>query len=517
MNNAITSRVFYLLTISILCGTLQAQEIKPKREFRGAWVATVANIDFPSVPGLSKDKLESEWLSTIDYLKDAGLNAVFAQIRPAGDAFYPSKIAPWSKYLTGKSGGAPREKYDPVAMMIESSHERNLEFHAWINPYRAAMDTLVNQFGEKHPYHQHPEWFIIYGGRMYFNPALPEVRNYLTEVVLEIIMKYDVDGIHFDDYFYPYPAAGELFPDSEDFAKYGYGYSSIDDWRRSNVNALVAQVSAMIKSAAPHVKFGISPFGVWRNNSVDANGSPTNASITAYDDLYADVLHWLQKDWIDYVVPQIYWHIGFSIADYELLVDWWQQHLYGKQLYIGHAAYKVGTNSDPSWQNANQIPRQVSLNRMIPNVQGSLYFNTNSLKKNLQGMTDSLKFHYYKSTAIWPEMAHLNLPKSNAPSLEKIKYKKGKLSMKVNADEHAHYLIVYKFDDRRPGDYNNPENIFKIVKMNGRKSTHVTFDSPQKGKNYTFAVSAANRQHSESELSEWRAVNIGNRRAKKIK
>ena len=519
MNNSISLRICFSLFISLLCAPLfsQEQEIKPKREFRGAWITTVANIDFPTVPGLRKDRLEGEWTANLDFLKDAGFNAVFAQVRPAGDAFYPSQLASWSKYLTGRPGKAPIEKYDPLKMMIEESHSRNLEFHAWLNPYRASMDTLVNQLADKHPYHTHPEWFILYGGKLYFNPALPEVRNYLTEVVMEVVMKYDVDGIHFDDYFYPYPAAGELFPDSDDFAKYGYGYRSIDEWRRSNVNALISQVGAMIKSVAPHVKFGVSPFGVWRNAIADSEGSPTQSAITAYDDLYSDVLLWMEKGWIDYVAPQVYWHIGFDVADYELLVDWWRQHTFEKHLYIGQAAYKVGTNPDPAWRKTNQIPYQVALNRMMPNVHGSIFFNTNSLRKNLLGVSDSLRFHYYKYPAIWPEMDYLDFGTPEAPKLSKVKYRKGKLQLRCNVPEDVHYLIVYRFEDRLPGDYNNPANIFKIIRTEGEKLIVIEDDNPKKGKSYTYAVSAANRQHSESELSEWRAVEVGSKRVKRIR
>lgn len=517
MNNSTVSRNILPLIFLLICTQISAQEIKPKREMRGAWIASVANIDFPSVPSLRKESFQTEWNENLDFLKNTGFNSVFMQVRPAGDAFYPSKIAPWSKYLTGKNGKAPREKYDPLEMMIEESHSRNLEFHAWLNPYRAAMDTLVDQLSDRHPYTEHPEWFIIYGGRLYFNPAIPEVRNYITEVVLEIVMNYDVDGIHFDDYFYPYPSAGELFPDAEDFTNYGYGYLSIDEWRRSNVNALISQVSEMLKTVAPHVKFGISPFGVWRNQSNDPNGSPTRASVSAYDDLYADVLLWMKKDWIDYVAPQLYWHVGFEVADYELLLEWWEKNTFGKHLYVGHAAYKVGVNPDQAWRSSNEIPLQVSMNRMIPNVHGSVYFNTNSLRKNLLGVSDSLRTHYYNDKALWPEMPFMKLAEPGVPKLSKAKYKKGKISMNCSVDGNAHYLIVYRFEDRLPGDYNNPKNIFKIIRLNGKKNVVIEDDSVVKRKSYTYSVSAANRQHTESLLSEWRAMEIGSKRAKRIK
>ena len=238
----LTTFFMLLLAISFVWAQNE-QDIPPKREFRAAWVATVANIDFPSGKGLSKESYSDEWSSILDELQATGLNAVITQVRPTGDAFYTSRIAPWSKYLSGKQGEELEEGFDPLKMMITETHARNMEFHAWLNPYRAAMDTLVENLHKNHPYHEHPEWFLQYGGKLYFNPALPKVREYITEIVLEILIHYDVDGIHFDDYFYPYPAGGEPFPDMDDFSNYGYGYSSIQTWRRDNVNKLISQVS----------------------------------------------------------------------------------------------------------------------------------------------------------------------------------------------------------------------------------------------------------------------------------
>lgn len=517
MNDSKIRLFAFLLLFCIISCSINAQEIVPKREFRGAWIATVANIDFPSTPGISRDKFNKEWISTLDFLEQTGLNAVFVQVRPSGDAFYPSKIAPWSKYLTGGSGKPPREKFDPMKTMIDETHQRGMEFHAWLNPYRASTDTLVGNLSKTHPYHSHPEWFVQYGGKLYFNPALPEVRNYITEIVLEIIMEYDVDGIHFDDYFYPYPAAGELLPDAEDFAKFGYGYLTIDDWRRSNVNALISQISSMIKTISPHVKFGVSPFGVWRNKSQDSAGSNTRAGISAYDDLFADVRFWLEKGWVDYVAPQLYWQIGFQIADYEQLLDWWHKNSFDKHVYTGNAIYKVGNHADPAWRSPDQIPLQVSLNRIFPNIQGNIFYNTNSLKKNLLGVSDSLRLHYFEYPAIWPEMKYLNLPEPGTPSLGKASFKKGVLKMKCRIPKGAYNLIVYRFDDRRPGDYNNPANILKIIRTNGVKTIFIEDRNIEDGKNYAYAVSATNRQHTESLLSDWRGVEVRKNRIKRIK
>ena len=507
--------------VCILLPSVFSQNIPPKREFRGAWVATVANIDFPPAQGLSKDRFAEEWIKTLDFLHDAGFNAVLAQVRPAGDAFYLSKISPWSKYLSGKQGQPIDEGFDPMQFMIEEAHKRNMEFHAWLNPYRASMDTMTVNLSDMHPYKHHPEWFLSYGGKMYFNPALPEVRNYITEIVMEIVMEYDVDAIHFDDYFYPYPAAGEIFPDSKDFTIYGYGFFSIDDWRRHNVDLMIAQVSQMIKLVAPHVKFGISPFGVWRNASRDPQlGSATRAGINAYDDLYADVRGWLEKGWIDYVAPQIYWNIGFTVADYQVLVKWWEQNSFERHLYIGQAAYKVNNNPEEAWKNPGEIPRQIRLNRQSPNVQGSIFYNTNSLQKNPLGVTDSLRNRYYTTPALLPQMSYLDVPVAAAPALGKPKLKNGAVTFDCTVKDKnptASYLIVYRFEDRRPGDFNNPNNILQIIRLNGEFKVKIEDKNVTQGKIYTYLVSAANRAHTESLLSNWRTVEVGAKRLKKVK
>jgi len=521
MRNANRWLIVCLVTFTLIQNSF-GQTIAPKREFRGAWVATVANIDFPSSQGLSKEKFMSEWLETVDLLQGAGFNAVIAQVRPAGDAFYRSKISPWSKYLSGKQGMALAGDFDPLTFMIEEAHKRNLEFHAWLNPYRASMDTTTITLSEMHPYKHHTDWFLKYGGKLYFNPAIPEVRNYITEVVTEVVMDYNVDGIQFDDYYYPYPAAGELLPDAADFAKYGFGFVNIEDWRRHNVDMLISQISAMIKLAGPKVKFGISPFGVWRNASKDPLlGSSTRAGVTTYDDLFADVRGWLEKGWIDYVAPQIYWHIGFPVADYEVLAKWWVANSFGRNVYIGQAAYKIGTNQEPAWQGSKEIPKQIRLNRTIPGVEGSIIYNFSSLRKNPFAVTDSLRLGYFTTPALMPELPYMKLESAPAPKMEKPRLvKKGGLRLKFTIDDPAGAatkLIVYRFEDRRPGDYNNPENILAIQQLNGEKEITILDEKAVTGRSYTYAASLMNAQHSESLLSSWRAVEVKKRRLKKLR
>jgi uncharacterized lipoprotein YddW (UPF0748 family) len=521
MRKYLLPAILVLLVNGLFGQTLAQQAYAPKREFRGAWIATVANIDFPTTPTLTKEAFAKEWLANLDILKEAGFNAVLVQVRPAGDAFYKSKIAPWSKYLTGKAGEALTDGFDPMPFMVEEAHKRNMEFHAWLNPYRASMDTLTANLAGYHPYKQHPEWFIRYGGKLYFNPAIPDVRNYITEIVMEIVTEYNVDAIHFDDYFYPYPAGGELFQDAADFAKYGLGYRSLSDWRRSNVDALISQVSTMLKTMSPHVKFGISPFGVWRNADKDPLlGSATRAGVNTYDDLSADVRGWLEKGWIDYVAPQLYWNIGFPIADYAILLDWWRKNSFERNVYPGIAVYKIGNNPEPAWSKRDEVPNQIKLNRRTPGVQGSIFYNTSSLKKNPLGLLDSLKNFYFKTPALLPEMAYLGIPSSVAPKMTRPKYKKGTLSFTCSlpeAEENANYLVVYRFEDRLPGDYNNPENILEIIPLNGLKKVLVEDKEVKQGKSYTYTASAMNRQHTESMLSQWHAVLIKKNKAKRLK
>jgi uncharacterized lipoprotein YddW (UPF0748 family) len=224
-----------------------------------------------------------------------------------------------------------------------------MEFHAWLNPYRATLDLDTLSLSSQHLFYRHRDWLVRYGERFYLNPSLPEVRNHLTEVVVDLVERYDLDAIHFDDYFYPYPIPGEAFPDSLDFVRRGFGYAAIEDWRRSNTDALVSAVSQRIKLSRQHVRFGISPFGVWRNASRDPTGSATQASASSYDDLYADLVKWMRSGWIDYVAPQLYWSVGFPPADHGALLEWWNKNRNGRQLYIGYAAYKVGANADSAW------------------------------------------------------------------------------------------------------------------------------------------------------------------------
>ena len=314
------------------------------------------------------------------------MNAVVVQIKPAADSFYPSKYAPWSAYLTGTQGKDPG--YDPLKFMVDEAHKRGIEFHAWFNPYRVGITTDTTKLSKDNIAFSKPKWMIKYGGKLYLNPGEPGVDDYVVDEIMEVVNNYDIDGVHMDDYFYPYKVKDQEYPDQSTYSQYGKKFYNVGDWRRDNVNRLIEKLFTEIKKAKPNVQFGISPFGVWRNKSTDpVNGSATKAGVQNYDDLYADIVHWMDEGWVDYVAPQIYWNQGFSLADYDTLVEWWSDEAKKTKtdLYIGQAAYKV-----KEWQDDNELVSQVEFNRIFPEVKGSIFFSYSSLLENPKGITSKL-------------------------------------------------------------------------------------------------------------------------------
>jgi len=388
-----------IIVQSALSSTLKAQSTP---EFRGVWVATVDNIDWPNQGDFNSDSQKTAFIRLLDMHQRNGLNAMIVQIRPCTDALYPSQYEPWSEWLTGVQGRPPFPYYDPLAFMIAETHKRGMVFHAWMNPYRAEFNINNASVAATHVTRLHPEWFVTYGDKRYFDPGNKEAQQYVTQVVKDVVSRYPVDAIHFDDYFYPYRIAGKEFPDEASYQLYGKGMKK-DDWRRSNTDSIIAMLSRAIKKENSKCQFGISPFGVWRNKEKDpVDGSNTNGAQTNYDDLYADILLWLKKDWIDYVAPQLYWEFGHKIAPYEVLLKWWSTHTYGKHCYIGMGIYRANTNA--AWRNVNQLPRQIEAMRNTPNMKGMIFFSSKTFEKNPNGWNDSLRLNYFKDPVSVPAM-----------------------------------------------------------------------------------------------------------------
>ncbi len=442
--------------------TVKAQQrtMSPKHEMRGVWVATVANIDWPSKPGLKVKEQKAEVEEIIRNCKALGLNAIFFQVRPASDVLYVSELEPWSKVLTGEAGKDP--KYDPLAYWVEQAHQNGLELHAWINPYRASMN-LKEQLPPKHPYHTTPEMFVEYGNKLYFNPGHPQANVHINKVVRELVQNYAIDGVHMDDYFYPYPIKDKEFPDSTFYQQYGRDkYDDISDWRRENVNQTIRSIQATIESTKPWVQFGISPFGVWRNKSEDPRGSDTKAGTSNYDGLYADVLLWMENGWIDYVAPQLYWETTHPVANYKVLAEWWNNNHSDVPVYIGHGIYKIGSDK-PDWQDPNQLPQQLDLVREYPNLSGSIYFSYKHLKRELNGFQDTLKTDYYKAKAIgFPMRARGEI--ETPGSIEKLKVGRRKIKWKYEssgADKPVRF-IIYRYNMLDAFQADNPEFIYDV-------------------------------------------------------
>ena len=372
------------------------------REFRGVWIATVANIDWPVSPDSPWDVQKREYIKLLDYYKNLNFNAVIVQIRTAGDAFYPSNYAPWSKYLTGKQGKAPATQENPLTWMIKEAHDRGLEFHAWLNPYRATMNLETSNLSPEHDFFKHRNWMLKYGTKWYYDPGLPDVKNHLLAIIKEVVTNYDIDAIHFDDYFYPYKEPKLDFPDKASYDKYKKPGQSRDDWRRQNVNDLILALSQTIKTQKPWVQFGISPFGVWRNQSKDPKGSPTQAGQTNYDDLYADVLLWMKNKWIDYLIPQLYWSMEHRLASHRKLADWWSNNSFGTNIYIGNGPYKIREDSDEAWKNPSELNTQVNYARTLPQIQGNAFFSAKSIYIKNQDIAQKLKAEVFNRPTLPP-------------------------------------------------------------------------------------------------------------------
>ncbi len=434
----------------------------PKTEFRGVWIATVVNIDWPKngIDPITKQK--KDFLEILDFYDSLNFNAVIVQIRTAGDAFYKSNYAPWSRFLTGKEGSSPIGQYDILEWMINESHNRGFEFHAWLNPYRSTSNLNTDILSPIHDYNLHPEWMLKYGKKYYYNPGLPEVRKRLVAIMDEVVTRYDIDAIHFDDYFYPYKIKDEVFQDSLSYRYHSLPNQSLDDWRRSNVDSLVMNIHKTIKLRKPWVQFGISPFGVWKNSSTDPKGSDTKAGQTTFEDLYADPLTWMANGWIDYLTPQVYWSMDLHVAPHSKIVDWWSKNTSNANLYIGNGAYKIRNNSDQAWENKKELPNQLKLARNTKPIKGNVFFSAKSLMNNNPDVVEYIKKKYYKTKALPPISPHAPVRNKESAKLNSIKKERDFIHLYFNDLDENRYALVYASNGKKKPDYPMKKLISKL-------------------------------------------------------
>ncbi|MFF3872131.1 glycoside hydrolase family 10 protein [Streptomyces sp. NPDC001978] len=392
-----------LSTLMMAQGAAAVPRRRAATEMRGVWVATVNNRDWPSRTGLTAAQQRTELIAHLDRAVRGRLNTVIFQVRPTADALWPSPYEPWSQFLTGTQGRSPG--WDPLGTAVTEAHARGLQLHAWFNPYRIANHTDPRRLVASHPARKHPDWVVPYGGKLYYNPGLPKVRAFVQDAMLDAVARYPVDAVHFDDYFYPYPVAGQSFDDDAAYDTYGGSFTNRAAWRRDNINRLVKETAARIREVRPGTQFGISPFGVWRNAATDSRGSDTRAGVQTYDDLYADTRAWVRDNVIDYLVPQVYWNIGFAAADYAKLVSWWAGVAKGTgtRLYIGEALYKAGAaGQSAAWKDPAELSRHLTRAAAHPEVSGHVYFAAQDVAKDPIGAMARVIADHYGQPATAP-------------------------------------------------------------------------------------------------------------------
>jgi len=422
-NSSVNVFMLVLLALAAL-GWRPARAQSPKYEMRGVWVTTVYNLDWPLQRGLPTSVQQADMVDLFDELERNGINAIFFQVRSESDAMYDSSLEPWSRFLTGTQGKAPNPFWDPLEEAVRLAHERGMELHAWLNPFRAVSALGKDGLATDHVVWEHPEWIldVTYKGQdddlkgsvvTILDPGHPEARSWITGVIADIVSRYDVDGIHFDDYFYPYPSYSIGLEDEATFNTYRGGHASIEDWRRDNVNQFMIEVSDTIESLDPGVKFGVSPFGIWKN------GVPQGiVGLDAFNVLYADPVDWMIEESVDYLVPQLYW--GFNTGqDFGLLADWWVEQAQGTHIYPGIAAYRADESltSPGSLYSSDEIPEQISFGRATEGIQGSVFFRARNLgPASNQGLTARLMSDFNRHKAITPIMTYKNFWQPQSPT-----------------------------------------------------------------------------------------------------
>ncbi|NDV77649.1 glycoside hydrolase family 10 protein [Dysgonomonas sp. 511] len=467
----------------------------PKREFRGAWLSTAWQSRYQS---MTVAQMKAYFTKSLDQLQAMGINAVIFQARPFADAFYKSKYEPWSALLTGVQGVAPEGNFDPLAFLVSECHKRNMELHAWLNPYRVSSKE-GERLASNHIYYKHPERFVTYGGKIYFDPGIPDNASYICKIVRDIVLRYDVDAIHMDDYFYPYPIAGEAFPDNNSFNTYarrqGFSANQKNDWRRNNVNQLIREIKHTLEITKPWVRLGISPFGIYRNkkNTPDGSGSNTNG-LQNYDDLYADIKLWVKNGWIDYNMPQVYWEIGHSSADYKTLVKWWSENNFDGHLYIGQDVKRTMDGKTGS-----QLNEKMQLSRNPNLIHGNCFWPAYELLDNYKNIATQLKGNYHKYPALIPAYTHMhkkgpkkvkNLREEYTPTTHMLTWESK--SEKYDP-ETAQYYVVYRFPKGVKEDIDDARYIVATT----RQTKYIL---PYEGarNEYKYVVTAVDGFHNES-------------------
>ncbi|NEO26593.1 MAG: family 10 glycosylhydrolase, partial [Kamptonema sp. SIO4C4] len=375
--------------------------VSHRREFRGVWLTSVWNVNFPSQKGLDRDAQQQELRKMLDLAQALNLNAVIWQVRPQGDTLYASAREPWSSWLMGRQGKPPTPYYDPLEFFIAECHKRNLEAHAWINLYRAATNRDNDQNIPPHFDALYPDAVHDYGKERWMDPGLELAQNHTYEIVLDIVQRYDIDGLHIDDYFYPYPVQGEEFPDQATYQAYqeNGGTLSLGDWRRENINTIIRRLGEGIRAAKPHVKFGVSPFGIYRPGQPDGiNG------LDQYNTLYADPKQWLAEGWVDYLAPQLYWKIDQKQQSYPVLLQWWtEQNPHNLHLYVGNNLVRLTNNF---WE-VEEYQKQVEISRSFSEQQslGNIFYHIKPLLENWSEIQQTFR-QLYPQPALVPVMAY---------------------------------------------------------------------------------------------------------------
>ena len=498
IKNTMRKFLFLCLATTILSACKEtalvtAEQSAAKREFRGAWIQCV-NGQFI---GMSTQQMQNTLSYQLDELQKDGVNAIIFQVRPECDALYQSDLEPWSRFLTAEQGRAPQPYWDPLAWMITEAHKRGMELHAWINPFRAKTKTTKTPC-QSHVAIRHPEMSFAYDGQIILNPGQPEARDYICKVVDDIISRYDVDGLHIDDYFYPYPAAGQKINDEKEYRMYGSGLS-LNDWRRDNVNRFIKQLYETIHQRKPWVKFGVSPFGIYRNKKNAPQVGSETAGLQNYDDLYADVLLWVNNGWVDYCVPQLYWQIGHKTADYATLIKWWNEHAANRPLYIGEDIERTAKFADLDNPNSNQMPAKYNLHKQMRHVNGTVLWYAKAAVDNVGNYGQVLRRHYWRYPALQPIMPFIDGKGPHEPKKVKVVKVDNAQVLFWTAPKGSGWkdapckYVVYRFDQGEKIDLANPMKIAAIT-----ENTFYRLPEGNKGAKQVYVVTAMDRMNNES-------------------